>query len=328
MEKTYKIQLRLSVAATISPLFAAVQGDKDARKIEATILNDDGTVPFSNETGITAEYWSRKPDGNGTEHSGTVTSSSSAFKVDITLTEQDLAVAGRVYATIVLKKSGAILSAVPFWFTVLPIPTGDHIDSTSDYQLINEAVAAANTAASTANTAAENADTKAGLANTAAGAANTAATNANDKAALANTAAGTANTAASNANDKASLANTAAGTANTAAENANTKAGLANTAAGSANDAATAANAAANKANTAATHGPYIDSNTLYWYVWDETTQQYVNTYVVASGAADGAVLYNQQTLTEAQKTQARTNIAAQKELGLYIDADSDICQS
>lgn len=323
MENVYKIQLRISTLAAISPLFYAVQGDKNTRKIEASILNDDGT-PFVNESGITAEYWSRKPDKTGTAHSATITSASGSsgyFKATVTLSEQDLAAAGKVYATIVLKKSGTILAAMPFWFTVVPIPVGADIASSSDYQLVQEAIEAANTATSNANTAAENADAKATLANTAAGAANTAAQNANDKATL-------ANTAASNADTKAGLANTAASAANTAAQNANDKASAANSAANSAASAASAANSAAQSANTAASHAPYIDEDTLYWYVWDNTNQQYVNTYVVASGAADGAVLYSQQTLTQAQQLQARTNITAQKELGLYIDTDNDICQS
>lgn len=43
---------------------------------------------------------------------------------------------------------------------------------------------------------------------------------------------------------------------------------------------------------------------------------------------ADKAVQYTAQTLTDSQKTQTRTNISAQKELGLYIDASGDICQA
>lgn len=303
MEKVNTIQLRLSTAATISPLFYAMQGDKDTRKIEAAILNDDGTA-FTNETGMTAEYWSKKPDGTGTQHSATISSSSTYFKVNVTLTEQDLAAPGKVYATIVIKKSGNILATMPFWFMVVPIPIGEDVESESDYQTLRDATDAANNAASSANSAASSATSAASSANSAASSATSAASSANSAASSATSAASSANTAASNANDKASAANTAAGSANSAASSANT-------AAGSANSAASAANTAAAKANAAAGHGPYIDENTLYWYVWDEENQQYVNTYVVASGAAEGAVLYSQQTLTDAQQTQARTNIAA-----------------
>lgn len=154
MEKIYQIELRISTSHAITPLFSAVQGDTGTRKIEASILNDDGTV-FENETGITAEYWSKKPDGNGTQHSATITASSSAFKVGVTLSEQDLAAPGRVYAAIVLKKSDTILASMPFWFTVVPIPVGENIDSTSDYELITEAVEAATQAAELAQEAAE-----------------------------------------------------------------------------------------------------------------------------------------------------------------------------
>lgn len=41
----------------------------------------------------------------------------------------------------------------------------------------------------------------------------------------------------------------------------------------------------------------------------------------------DKAVQFAAQTLTDAQKTQARVNIGAQVALGLYIDASGDICQ-
>ena len=85
-------------------------------------------------------------------------------------------------------------------------------------------------------------------------------------------------------------------------------------------------------------HSPYIGTNGN-WYEWDDTTEQYADTGVKAEGpkgdpgepGADGtdyvltnqdkqdiaaivdaeAVKYVSQTLTEAQKTQARANIGA-----------------
>lgn len=136
MEKIYNIQLRLSTAATISPLFTAVQGDKETRKIQATILTDEGTA-FTPGTGVTAEYWSQKPDGTGTQHGTGVSISGNV--VTVILQEQDLAAAGLVYAAIVLKKSGETLAAMPFWFKVMPIPTGQDVASMNVYEMLEAA---------------------------------------------------------------------------------------------------------------------------------------------------------------------------------------------
>lgn len=224
MEKIYAVPLYLSTPSTGGALFDAVQGDT-CRKLQASIYNDDGTA-FVPGSGIEAEYWSSKLDGNGTQHSATL----SGNVVSVEFTTQDLACPGKVYATIILKETGGgILAAMPFHFMVHEVPMGNDIESTSDYQEMQEATDAANTAA--------------------------------------------------------------------------------------------------NKANAAAEHGPYIDENTLYWYVWDEEDQQYVNTYVVASGAAEGAVLYAQQTLTTAQQTQARRNIGADQREKLLCDEVPDTTQ-
>lgn len=143
MEKIYRIKLRLSTAATISPLFSAVQGDTETRKIQATLLTDEGTE-FAPGSGVTAEYWSQKPDGTGTQHSTGVTLSGST--VTVILTDQDLAAAGMVYAAIVLKKNSEVLAAMPFWFKVHPIPVGQDLRSSNEYQMLMEAVDAATNA--------------------------------------------------------------------------------------------------------------------------------------------------------------------------------------
>lgn len=141
MEKVYRIRLRLSTAATISPLFTAVQGDKETRKIQATILTDEGTE-FDPGSGVTAEYWSQKPDGTGTQHASGVTISGNI--VTVILQEQDLAAPGMVYAAIVLKKSGETLAAMPFWFKVMPIPTGTEAQSQNVYEILEAAQHAPN----------------------------------------------------------------------------------------------------------------------------------------------------------------------------------------
>lgn len=140
MEKIYDIELRISTAASIAPLFAAVQGDNNTRKIRATILNDDGTA-YSPGSGVTAEYWEAKADGTGTQHTSGVTISGNI--VTVVLTQQDLAAPGRTNGAIVLKDGSDILAAMPFWFTVVAIPIGSHVASANEYEIMREATQAA-----------------------------------------------------------------------------------------------------------------------------------------------------------------------------------------
>ena len=214
MEKAYQIELRLSTVPSLAPLFAVVQGDTGTRIIEASLLDDDGTA-FEPDEGVTAAYWSRKPDGTGTQHSSGVSISGNVVTVE--LAEQDTAAAGKVYAAIELSKDGGVLCAMPFWFKVAPKPTGTGTASSNDYQLIEEA--------------------------------------------------------------------------------------------------AEAANEAADNANEAAGKAPYIDSTTYHWMAWDNDAKEYADTGVPANGV-QGSVFYNvAQSLTAAQKLQARENIDAQETL-------------
>lgn len=95
-----------------------------------------------------------------------------------------------------------------------------------------------------------------------------------------------AQTAAETAQGKAEDAQTAAEAAQDAAEDAAAEAGdLADDAADAAADAQTAqaaAEAAQAAAETAVGHGPYIDSTTGDWMVWNASTGAYVNTGVKA----------------------------------------------
>ena len=149
MEKIHQVSLFLSTQSPGQVLFSAVQGDT-GRKIRASIFNDNGTA-FTPDSGTTAEYWSLKADKNGTQHSATISSN----VVTVQLTEQDLAAPGKTYAAIVLKNGDTILAAMPFWFMVVPIPIGDDIESTSEYQMMIEATEDAEAAAENANNAAE-----------------------------------------------------------------------------------------------------------------------------------------------------------------------------
>ena len=207
MEKIHEIALYISTPSTGQVMFNAVQGDT-GRKIEAAIFDDDG-LAFAPGSGTTAEYWSVKPDKNGTQHAAEI----SGNTVTVQLTEQDLAMPGKVYAAIVLKNNDTVLAAMPFWFMVMAAPVGDHIASTSEYQTLVDAT--------------QNAEE------------------------------------------------------------------------------------ATDRANQAAEHGPYIRASDLHWMIWDNELQEFEDSGVPAAGA-EGVVLYSAtQQLTNAQKSQARTNIGA-----------------
>jgi len=80
-------------------------------------------------------------------------------------------------------------------------------------------------------------------------------------------------------------------------------------AAADADDAAQAAETAAAAADAAAQHGPVIGENGDWW-LWDFETGAYVDTGVAAGGSgAANAVQYVPQSLTAAQKAQARINV-------------------
>jgi len=149
METVFNITLRPSLNYNTFQQFTAVQGDKNTRQIQAEILNDDGTA-FTPEIGVVAEYWSQKPDGNGTSHSASI----SGNIVTVELNEQDLAVAGKVYASIVFKKENEILTAMPFYFRVIPAPLGRDVPSSNDYLTMVAATEAAEDATEEALTAA------------------------------------------------------------------------------------------------------------------------------------------------------------------------------
>lgn len=192
MEVTYNISLYLSTNRSSLPLFKAVQSDTDTRKIVATLFDDAGSA-YTPEAGVTAEYWSRKPDGHGTSHSATL----SGNKVTVTLTAQDLAVSGNVYAAIHLKKGSTLLTAMPFYFEVVRNAIGDSVESSDSYQSIVEATEAAEQATQATQAAIADAEAATSAAQTATQNANTATTNANNATSLANVAAERANDVAS-----------------------------------------------------------------------------------------------------------------------------------
>ena len=153
MEKLYNISLNISNKTGVFPLFRVVQGDNITRKIVAALYDANGDT-YTPGTGVTAEYWSQKPDRTGTSHSASLSGST----VTITLTEQDTAAVGDVYATVKLIKNEEVLSAIPFRFKVEAFPLGANIESTSDYQTLVDATEAAEQAtedAQAATTAAE-----------------------------------------------------------------------------------------------------------------------------------------------------------------------------
>ena len=145
----------------------------------------------------------------------------------------------------------------------------DHLDKyKSKYKSLVRSV---ETAVGNAESATRNANTAAGNANEKAGLAQQKAELAAEKAGLANTAAGNADDKAELANEKAGLANEKAGLAQQKAELAAEKAGL--------------ANSAAQRANALSDHPMKISEENYHWLKWDEQTEEYVDTGVMATSS-------------------------------------------
>lgn len=139
-------------------------------------------------------------------------------------------------------------------------------------ETINQSVAAATAAASTATT----------------------------KASEASGSASTASTKAGEASTSASTASTKAGEAATSAQTASTKAGEAATSATNAANSATAAAASASQAAAWSAHPPYIGANGN-WYVYNTTTEAYVDSGI------DASITMNVGTVTTLEAGQPAT---------------------
>lgn len=326
MNVNQEVRLNLS-ADGIPPRLFMPQGDANSRTIIATLW--DGATPYNVPTSAGVMVRFRKPDGTGglydaTEAGTAVTASGNTVTAPVAT--QMLAVAGVVQAEIDIYGTGSgkaadRLATFRFAVEVAPSVYPDAQIISSDYfNLIAATISEALEAAA-----------KADLAKTAAQAAQSAAEAAQSGAESAEQGAQAAQAAAESAKTAAQSAKTAAQSAKTAAENAKTAAQTAQQGAEAAKDAAEDAQAAAEGAKSgaqAAQQGAQTaqqgaeaaqqGAETAQSAAEDAQAAAASSAAAAAASAAnaatsvEGAVKYNTpQTLTDAQKQQARDNINA-----------------
>lgn len=124
----------------------AKQGDKVLRLLEITLLKDG--VAFAPSGVAKYSFRAAKPDGNAVvlESSGSaapIVADNGVYTV--TLSDQCLAVAGRVVCDLAMEdSSGNILSSADFILDVVPMPgIGSLINSSTEWQRLNDAIDAA-----------------------------------------------------------------------------------------------------------------------------------------------------------------------------------------
>ena len=124
----------------------AKQGDKVLRLLEITLLKDG--VAFAPSGVAKYSFRAAKPDGNAVvlESSGSaapIVADNGVYTV--TLSDQCLAVAGRVVCDLAMEdSSGSILSSADFILDVVPMPgIGSLINSSTEWQRLNDAIDAA-----------------------------------------------------------------------------------------------------------------------------------------------------------------------------------------
>lgn len=179
------------------------------------------------------------------------------------------------------------------------------------YRIMNDPASAlsAATSATAAGGSANAAAASAATASTQAGNAAGSATVASNQATIATTKAGEASTSASNAYGSATAASNSASTATSQAGNAS---GSATAASGSATAAAGSASAAASSATSASNSASAASASSGTATTQANRAKTEADRAEAAAGGLVNAVQFVPQSLTEAQKTQARTNIGAQ----------------
>lgn len=136
MEYLQEITLEFN-SNTAYTTVGAKQGDASSRviKVHITENGQDWKIP----TGVTASYRIRKPDGYAVWNPGEIDYTENT--VNIVLTEQTLAVAGRAYADILLTKGTAnerqVLSTISFIIIIMAAPNiVENIASSNEFARI------------------------------------------------------------------------------------------------------------------------------------------------------------------------------------------------
>jgi hypothetical protein len=312
MNVNQEVRLNLS-ADGIPPRLFMPQGDANSRTIVATLW--DGAAPYNVPASAAVMVRFRKPDGTGglydaTEAGTAVTASGNTVTAPVAT--QMLAVAGVVQAEIDIYGTGSgkaadRLATFRFAVEVAPSVYPDAQIISSDYfnliaATISKAIEAAakaelaKTAAQAAQSAAETAQSGAESAEQGAQAAQAAAENAKTAAQTAQQGAKAAQDAAEDAQAAAEGAKSGAQTAQQGAQAAQQGAQTAQQGAQTAQQGAEAAQAAAEYAQAAAASSAAAAAASA----------------ANAATSVEGAVKYNaSQSLTDAQKQQARDNINA-----------------
>ena len=319
MNVNQEVRLNLS-ADGIPPRLFMPQGDANSRTIVATLW--DGAAPYNVPASAAVMVRFRKPDGTGglydaTEAGTAVTASGNTVTAPVAT--QMLAVAGVVQAEIDIYGTGSGKAAdrlATFRFAVEVAPSvypdaqiissdyfnliaatiSEAIEAAAKADLAKTAAQAAQSAAETAQSGAESAEQGAQAAQAAAENAKTAAQAAQQGAEAAQAAAEDAQAAAEGAKSGAQAAQQGAQTAQQGAKAAQAAAENAKTAAQTAQQGAKAAQDAAEDAQAAAASSAAAAAASA----------------ANAATSVEGAVKYNtHQTLTDAQKQQARDNINA-----------------
>lgn len=123
----------------------AKQGDKTLRKLEISLLKDG--VKFVPSGVAKYSFRCAKPDGTavvleGAGSGAPIEADTSAGTYTVTLSDQCLAVAGRVICDLAMEdSSGNLLSSADFILDVVPMPgIGNLVDSSTEWERLNEAI--------------------------------------------------------------------------------------------------------------------------------------------------------------------------------------------
>lgn len=132
----YTQELTLDVARQYTYSYIqAKQGDDASRYVKITVTANGVTQAVP--TTATATFRALKPDGKSIYNSATINSDGT---VTVELTEQTLAVPGRVMADVSITDSGTVLSVVSFCIDCLPAPLGENIDSETELLVLTAAL--------------------------------------------------------------------------------------------------------------------------------------------------------------------------------------------
>lgn len=142
MEYLQEIILELN-SNTAYTTVGAKQGDNNTRKVRAFLTKNGVSYNLRDNNVNTAYFRFRKPDGKAIINLANVDQDNNY--IEITLTAQTLAVAGRGYADITLQDGGDILSTVSFIIIIMASPqVASQAISSDEFGYLNATVEDAN----------------------------------------------------------------------------------------------------------------------------------------------------------------------------------------